>query len=84
MCNLVVLDVIEPGKPEPDCCLHGRVACVGSCGEWLWLGDKTLQVVQSGHALPICQPCACQMIPPDRRTPTTRIHDNRRTDGHHD
>lgn len=80
--GVVVLDRIEPGAPRPDYCIHGRASCMGGCGEWLWLGDKTLQVVQSGKALPMCRPCAGRHIPAG--TPLVEhIQDRRRTEGPH-
>lgn len=68
--NLVVLDRIEPGWAPPYC-THGRATCIGGCGEWVWLGDKTYEVVASGRAEPICRQCADRLIPPGKR-PTRR------------
>jgi hypothetical protein len=78
---IVVLDRIEPGI-QPDYCTHGRTTCIGGCGNWLWLGDKTHDVVADGLAEPICRECAGRLIPPDTQ-PVDHITDRRRTEGPH-
>lgn len=78
---VVVLDVIEPGI-TPDYCCHGRTTCI-TCNEWCWLGHKTVEIVQSGEALPICQPCAVKHIPPGT-LPIDRVEDHLRADGPHE
>lgn len=55
--KVVILDRIEPGK-TPEYCIHGRVTCYGGCGEWLWLGDKTHDLVANEGVTPLCVPCA--------------------------
>lgn len=82
MAAVVVLERIEPGQPDPPYCLHGRTACVGDCGEWLWLGSETLGVVESGEALPLCQECASKVIGPDALL-VRQVRDHRLTDGPH-
>lgn len=79
--KVVVLDRIEPGETPPYC-IHGRVTCAGGCGEWLWLGDKTHDLVLSGRAAPLCKPCALRLIPPTARR-TGHVDDHRRADGPH-
>jgi hypothetical protein len=78
---VVVLDIIEPGI-TPDYCCHGRATCI-ACNEWVWLGHKTFEVVNSGEALPICMPCAIRNIPPDTE-PIARVEDHLRADGPHE
>jgi hypothetical protein len=79
--DVVILDRIEPGWTPPYC-THGRATCVGGCGEWLWLGDKTHDVVKSGRAAPLCHQCARRLIPPGARA-ARNIGDHRRADGPH-
>jgi hypothetical protein len=79
--SVVVLDRSEPGDPLPDYCVHGRTTCIG-CNEWVWLGNKTLDVVASGKAAPLCRQCAIRQMPPDLR-PYDHVTDNRRADGPH-
>lgn len=81
MSGVVVLDRIEPGK-LPDYCIHGRATCV-TCDNWVWLGDKTHDIVANGTAAPICRECANRLIPPDR-SPVEHISDRRRTEGPHE
>lgn len=77
---VIVLDRIEPGV-TPDYCIHGRATCIG-CDEWVWLGHETHQLVQSGAALPLCQPCAIKHVPPDSEK-VGRVEDHKRKDGPH-
>lgn len=64
-----------------DYCVHGRVKCV-TCGHWCWLGNRTLDLVSTGAALPVCQPCVRELIPPG--TPVDcNANDHRRADGPH-
>lgn len=79
--DVVVLDRIEPGVVPPYC-THGRATCMGGCGNWCWLGDRTHDVVASGAALPLCRQCAQRLIPPNCR-PSRNIADHRRADGPH-
>lgn len=79
----VILDVVEPGVTPPYC-THGRASCMGGCGNWLWLGDQTHKLVERGDYLPVCQPCAIRLIPPEHRTPIGEVHDHLRVDGPHD
>lgn len=79
--DLVILDRIEPGVTPPYC-THGRATCVGGCGEWLWLGNRTHEVVSSGRAAPICRPCAQRLIPSDTKA-AGNVRDHRRADGPH-
>ncbi len=83
MATVVILDVIEPGVTPPYC-THGRTSCVGGCGEWLWLGHRTYDLVKSRAALPLCQPCAVRLIPPESRTPFGHVEDHLRADGPHE
>jgi hypothetical protein len=77
---VVVLDRIEPGV-TPDYCVHGRATCI-ACPEWVWLGDETYELVKSGAALPLCQPCATKYV--TRGTPKIgKVKDHRRADGPH-
>jgi hypothetical protein len=78
---VVVLDRVEPGRTPPYC-IHGRASCVGGCGEWVWLGDQTHEVVVSGMAAPLCMQCAKQLIPPDVER-LAQLEDHRRADGPH-
>jgi hypothetical protein len=78
--TVVVLEVVIPGV-TPDYCVHGKATCMG-CDEWVWLGDKTFEVVRSGAAAPLCEPCALRLIPPDAEL-VDRIHNHRRADGPH-
>ena len=79
---VVVLQRIEPGEPAPPYCVHGRTTCVGGCGEWLWLGSATLEVVTSGEALPLCQECASALIGPQASL-VRRVRDHRISEGPH-
>jgi hypothetical protein len=78
---VVVLDRIEPGQ-EPPYCVHGRATCVGGCGEWVWLGDSTHDLVLNGEALPLCGECALRWIPPSSK-PIRHVEDHQRADGPH-
>jgi hypothetical protein len=79
--DAVLLDRIEPGWTPPYC-IHGSCPCIGGCGEWLWLGDQTYEVVASGRAAPLCLPCARRLAPPGT-VPATNLNDHRRADGPH-
>jgi hypothetical protein len=79
--DYVILDRIEPGRTPPYC-THGRATCVGGCGEWVWLGDKTHGLVASRSHAPLCRQCANRLIPPGVR-PARRVEDHRRADGPH-
>ncbi len=79
--NVVVLDRIEPGIAPPYC-THGRATCVGGCGEWVWLGNRTHDIVKSGQAAPLCRQCANRLIPPGARV-VRNVGDHRRADGPH-
>lgn len=79
---VAILDRIEPNWTPPYC-THGRATCVGGCGEWVWLGHKTHDVVKSGQAQPLCKECANRLIPPDTKA-DGRIEDHRRADGPHE
>jgi hypothetical protein len=81
MTACVILDVVEPGAPKPDYCIHGRTTCQ-SCGDWCWLGTATFEAVSSGAAWPLCKPCAARLIPPGQR-PVGHLDDHRRADGPH-
>ena len=79
--KVVVLDVVEPGF-IPDYCVHGKATCMGpGCNEWVWLGDKTFEVVNSGEAMPLCHSCAVKFIPP--QPPIGHINDHKRSEGPH-
>lgn len=79
--QVIVLDVVEPGVTPPYCC-HGRATCMG-CNEWVWLGHKSVEVVRSGQALPLCQPCATRLVPPDSQ-PVGHVEDWPRSNGPHE
>lgn len=80
---VLVLDRIEPGVTPPYC-THGRATCVGGCGEWVWLGDRTFEMVKSGEAAPLCWQCATALVPqsPDARRVGT-VYDRLRSQGPH-
>lgn len=82
MVNVIVLDRIEPGEPKPEYCVHGRATCMGGCGEWVWLGDKTFEIVNSGQAMPLCRHCAIR-LGLDSRNRAGNVRDHRRADGPH-
>ncbi len=83
MATIIVLDRIEPGEPEPEYCIHGRTPCMGGCGEWVWLGDQSFKIVESGTALPVCMQCAYRLVPPEERNPIRGLRDRRRSEGPH-
>jgi len=62
---VVVLEPVEPGV-TPSYCAHGKATCA-SCERWVWLGDKTYEVVASGQADPLCVPCAVVYLKPTSR-----------------
>lgn len=78
--GVVILDRVEPGV-TPEYCVHGKSTCY-TCQEWVWLGDKTYEVVASGRAAPLCLQCAPQVLPQSVR-PSERIQDHRRAEGPH-
>lgn len=81
--NVVILDRIEPGK-EPDYCVHGRATCM-ACDEWVWLGSKTVTIVASGEAKPLCSQCAGRAFGDGTDwTKVKELRDHRRSDGPHD
>lgn len=58
---VVLLDKVDPDvKPSYHTC--GKVTCI-TCDEWLWLGPKTLQAVQTGKILGICGDCLRKALP---------------------
>lgn len=82
----VVLDRVESiRQTDTPYCLHGRVTC-STCKEWCWLGSRTLDVVLSGEADPLCHQCANLMYPPDKRPGAVLGHlkDHLRRDGPHE
>lgn len=81
--NVVVLDTTATPAEELEYCVHGRVQCYTGCGAWLWLGDKTVELVRSGTVVGLCIPCAQKVIPPERQKPTGHVDDHRRADGPH-
>lgn len=80
--SVVILERIEPGEPKPDYCIHGRATCIADCGEWVWLGHATHELVTSGKAAPLCTECAARLVPPGTQ-PTGHVRDHRRADGPH-
>lgn len=82
MSKIVVLERIEPGAPEPDYCIHGRATCMGGCGEWVWLGHATFEMVNSGEAQPLCLQCATGVV--TEASKVGHVRDHRRADGPHD
>lgn len=60
MSQVVVLARVEPGR-LPDFVVHGKANCVTDCGGWCWLGAESLPLVESGTALPMCEPCAVRI-----------------------
>jgi hypothetical protein len=79
-CSVIVLDAIEPGF-EPEYCIHGKATCM-NCGDWLWLGHATHDLVMQELALPMCHACADKLIPKDMEP--KHIHDHLREDGPHE
>jgi hypothetical protein len=80
--SVVILDRIEPGV-LPAYCTHGRATCIGGCGEWLWLGHATHDLVNRREALPLCRQCAEQIIAPGA-VPQRHVEDHLRADGPHE
>lgn len=76
---VIILQRIEPGQPAPPYCVHGRTVCMGECGEWLWLGSESYDVVRSREAVPMCQFCAVHLLPKGSR-PHRRVDDHPRAD----
>ena len=81
--NVIVLDSTTKPQEDLEYCVHGQTECYAGCGAWLWLGDKTVQLVASGQVVGLCLSCAQRLIPPDRQTPTGHVDDHRRADGPH-
>lgn len=79
---VIVLDRVCD-VPEPDYCIHGRATCV-NCPEWVWLGHASYDIVSSGQAYALCQPCATRLIQPDSGALRTHIRDHKRADGPHE
>lgn len=77
----VVLDRIEPGEPKPDYCIHGRASCAARCGEWVWLGNTTHDMVRDQGYLPICKQCASRYA---KTGPHARVVDHKRAWGPHE
>lgn len=77
--SFVVLDRVEPDL-VPRYCIHGRATCV-YCGEWVWLGHATHEVVATRRAAPICHQCAKAYLQRGKVVGNTRDH--RRADGPH-
>jgi hypothetical protein len=77
----VVLDRVEPGKPKPDYCTHGRATCMG-CQAWCWLGDQTHDLVSSGRAGALCRQCAIRYAPANTSV-LGNAGDHRRANGPH-
>lgn len=79
----VVLDRVDD-LPQADTpyCVHGRALCVAGCGHWVWLGDRTHDLVASGRCAPLCRPCANRLVPAGART-AGKAADHRRSDGPH-
>lgn len=78
--NIVILDRIEPDV-EPPYCVHGRVTCFGDCGEWLWLGDQSFDLVSKGKVIGLCVECA-QKVLPDGIEPIGNIEDSPKGEAH--
>lgn len=75
----VVLDRVKD-TPHPDYCSHGKATCV-ACGHWVWLGNRTHDMVAGGHHRPLCLPCAKLYGRPENRI--VHVADNKHTDGPH-
>lgn len=71
----VILELVKV-SPEPEYCVHGRVTCVG-CGEWLWLGSGTYEIVAKGKAAPMCIPCAQERAETSEFTLLRNVRDHR-------
>lgn len=81
--RVIVLDVIEPGV-TPAYCVHGRASCAGpGCGEWLWLGNNTHDLVKAGEAVPMCRTCVARYLAPTS-VMIRQVNDHLRADGPHD
>lgn len=81
--NVVILDPTTKPAEDLEYCVHGQALCYAGCGTWLWLGDKTHELLLSGTTVGLCIPCAQRVIPPERHTPTGHVDDHRRADGPH-
>lgn len=82
--NVVILDPVSKPAEDLEYCVHGRTLCSGGCGDWLWLGDKTVELLKSGTTVGLCIPCAQRLIPqPANREPVGHVTDHRRADGPH-
>lgn len=79
--SLIVLELVKQDVVPPYC-IHGYASCV-QCHLPVWLGHETVQVVQSGEAVPICQQCANSDIPPESVL-ERQVHDHLRKDGPHE
>lgn len=70
--SVIALEPIEPGV-VPAYCIHGRTTCI-RCGDWVWLGHETLDIVREGIARPLCLPCTGDLLP--GHTPDHRVEDS--------
>lgn len=61
-----VVTVVEriSDAPDPNYLRYAKTRCV-KCDQWCWLGDKSAEVVSQGQAMPMCQPCAADLLPPN-------------------
>lgn len=84
--RVIVLDRIVAGGELPEYCTHGRATCV-SCPEWVWLGDRSHQLVLNRHAVPMCRECAIAHVfaagGQDSMQRLVRVRDHLRKDGLH-
>ena len=77
---VVVLERVQKGS-QPAYCVHGKTQCI-FCEHWVWLGDKTVEVVRSGQAAPLCLDCANTYLHP--KTPKKgKVKDHLRSEGEH-
>lgn len=74
---VVMLDRVED-VAEPDYGTHGKSRCL-HCNYWVWLGEQTFELVNSGSARPLCLVCARRYMDPVSK-PLTSVYDHRRNE----
>lgn len=48
---------------DPPYIIVAKTRCY-ECQQWCWLGDETFKLINSGEAVPLCGPCAAQILEP--------------------
>jgi hypothetical protein len=81
--SVVILDPTSKPAEDLEYCVHGPTLCYAGCGTWLWLGDKTVELLRSGTTVGFCIPCATKVLPQAGATKAGRVDDHRRADGPH-